>query len=239
MRRPICPIRPPRSPGTSRRRRRTSSPAAAGFSRRGRESQTPYFLTYKVKAPAKATYNFWVRKFWKHGPFKWRFDSAEWATCGKDVALNDDTYLRQFIGANWVYLGQVPLEAGEHTLRIEMLDKAGGGALDCFVLIDGPFTPPASSSRARSPARPCRLLRLEPDADPLSDACPSTCATEREAGRPERVRHPQGQRLRAGRGRACALLDGAGRLPVDMSPTWWTTGRAGWLSTASTWCAWA
>ncbi len=107
----------------------------------GPESQTPYFLTYNVQVPKTATYNFWVRKFWKHGPFRWRFDDGEWATCGRDVALMDDTYLRKFIGANWIYLSPVTLDAGKHTLRIEML---------------GPRAAAPSTASSWSTARSCR-----------------------------------------------------------------------------------
>src|SRR4051812_15251501 len=58
------------------------------------------FAKYKVTIPADGEYSFWVRKFWKHGPFKWRFGAAEWATCGPDVALADRTPLKKFVEAN-------------------------------------------------------------------------------------------------------------------------------------------
>jgi hypothetical protein len=42
----------------------------------------------------RGEYAFWVRKFWKHGPFRWRFDSmpaGEWRELGPNPALADDT----------------------------------------------------------------------------------------------------------------------------------------------------
>jgi len=157
----------------------------------GPESDTPYFVEYRVEVPEAATYNFWVRKFWRHGPFRWRFDEGEWAVCGRDIALHDETYLRKFIGANWVYLGQVSLTQGEHTLRVEMLGRTGGGCLDCFVVIDGPFVPRGKLK----PGEKSGLARTgyfawEPGADPLSDDCPIDLRhlNEAEAGQDGFVR---------------------------------------------------
>ena len=139
----------------------------------GPEAAGPYFITWKVSVPKDAGYGFWVRKFWKHGPFKWRFDQNPWQECGRGITLHDDTYLRKFIGANWVFLGQVKLTEGTHVLRVEMLDAKGGGALDCFVLIDGPFLPrgklkPGEKSGQSKPG----FFAWEPSGDPLSDTCP-------------------------------------------------------------------
>src|SRR5690606_35320611 len=39
------------------------------------------FARYRIEVPASGTYHFWVRKFWKHGPFRWRFDQADWRNC--------------------------------------------------------------------------------------------------------------------------------------------------------------
>lgn len=107
----------------------------------GPEANGPYHVTYDVQVDTRGEYSFWTRKFWKHGPFRWRFDDTAWATCGADCALADMVELRQYVCANWVYLGSVTLAAGRHALRIEMLDKKGGGAFDCFVLAAGAFSP--------------------------------------------------------------------------------------------------
>src|SRR5215212_755272 len=45
----------------------------------------PAFAEYAVEVPDGGTFSFWTRKFWKHGPFRWRFDQGEWQTCGSDV----------------------------------------------------------------------------------------------------------------------------------------------------------
>ncbi len=186
----------------------------------GPQSETPYFLTYNVQVPKKATYNFWVRKFWKHGPFRWRFDDAQWATCGRDVALMDDTYLRLHIGANWIYLGPVPLDAGKHTLRIELEGPTGGGAIDCFLLVDGPFMPrgklkPGEKSGQAMPG----YFAWEPDADPLSDACPIDLRylNEKQAGQSGFV-HRDGNSFALGDGQHVRFWMVQGDSLKDMPP---------------------
>ncbi len=140
---------------------------------RGAEGGGPYYITWKVPVPHAGQYNLWVRKFWRHGPFRWRFDDGEWRLCGRNVALHDDTYLRQFTGANWVFLGAVELKAGTHELRAEMIEPVGGGAIDCFALVDGPFMPrgklkPGQKSGLAMPGH----FAWEPDPDPLDEDCP-------------------------------------------------------------------
>jgi len=41
----------------------------------GRLGQPPLFARYEIKVTRAGNYAFWTRKFWKHGPFKWRFDN--------------------------------------------------------------------------------------------------------------------------------------------------------------------
>ncbi len=128
-------------------------------------------ITYEVKVPAAKTYNFYVRKFWKHGPFKWRFDNQPWKTCGRNIALLDSTFLQKHWGANWVALGQVKLTAGVHTLQVEMIENKG--CFDCWLLIDGPFSPrgklkPGEKTGKAHPG----YFAWEPDADPLTRDCP-------------------------------------------------------------------
>jgi hypothetical protein len=139
---------------------------------------------YKVTVPSSGIYNLWTRKFWKHGPFKWRFDKAkQWRNCGRDIALHDNTYLQKFIGTNWVYLGQVKLSKGTHEFEVTMTDK--GGAFDCFLLIKGSFIPrgklkPGEKSNASMPG----FFAWEPDTDPFSKDCPIDLRflNEKEAG---------------------------------------------------------
>lgn len=102
------------------------------------------YATYEVDVPADATYDLWVRKFWKHGPFRWRFGDAAWTTCGRDIALADSTYLRTHLGANWVYLGEATLRAGRTTYELRLLADVGESltaAFDAFVLTTEAFMP--------------------------------------------------------------------------------------------------
>ncbi|TVR50438.1 MAG: hypothetical protein EA425_09940 [Puniceicoccaceae bacterium] len=102
------------------------------------------FARYHVEVPEAGSYQFWTRKFWKHGPFRWRFGEDDWRICGPDIALHDSTFIRTHLGANWVYLGEVELEAGTHDFELRLLAQEGEGkasAFDAFLLIDGPFVP--------------------------------------------------------------------------------------------------
>jgi len=106
----------------------------------GKYTQTP-FLEYEVTIPQTGDYHFFVRKFWKHGPFRWRFDGQPWQEVPFEVGLLDSEELRTFIVANWVYAGQVRLTAGKHRLRIEQTNSEGAAAYDCFLLINHLWMP--------------------------------------------------------------------------------------------------
>lgn len=102
------------------------------------------FARYTVPVEAGGRFNLWCRKFWKHGPFRWRFDGAEWRTCSADIALADSVTIRTNLCANWVHLGGVDLGAGNHAFELELLAADGEtqtAAFDCFLLIPGPFEP--------------------------------------------------------------------------------------------------
>jgi len=110
----------------------------------GNRSGPEAFANYTVRVPKAGTWNLWCRKFWKHGPFRWRFGTGAWQTCGRDVALADNTYLRTHVGANWVFLGKVKLPAGEQTFELRLLAKEGESqtaCFDCFCLVPGAFLP--------------------------------------------------------------------------------------------------
>ncbi|MFM9995135.1 MAG: hypothetical protein ACKVU4_04970 [Phycisphaerales bacterium] len=139
------PSRNPFAPANDAERDVLSGGAWIGIDAERGGIDGPAFLDYALSVPDEGGYSLYARKFWKHGPFRWRFDNGggAWAECGRDVALLDEASLRKFIGANWVRLGRVELGAGEHTLRVELAPDAGAGAFDCFVLVrDGSlFTP--------------------------------------------------------------------------------------------------
>ena len=104
----------------------------------------PLFANYTVKVPEKEDYTFWVRKYWKHGPFRWRFDDQPWAECGLDVPLMNSMELRPDVSGQWACLGPVGLSAGKHTLHIELTAKPGQDVIagfDCFALAKGLFVP--------------------------------------------------------------------------------------------------
>lgn len=144
----------------------------------GKTGIAPPTASWKIQVPADGDYAFWVRKFWKHGPFKWRFDSmpaGEWRVCGPDAALADDTPLKKFVNANWVSLGSVNLPAGARTLEIELIFGKGpdwGAGFDCFVLARGPFTPNGKTKPGVKTGKADEgFFAFEPDADTFrSDA---------------------------------------------------------------------
>lgn len=99
------------------------------------------FLEYRVTVPQAGRYFFYSRKFWHHGPFRWRWDDQGWQEVGDRVYLMDEAPMRKFVVANWVGLGTVNLGAGEHTLRIELTRKDGAAAFDCFALTQTALQP--------------------------------------------------------------------------------------------------
>ena len=162
-----------RTPGNRTPEQREKLSGGAWMTPSGPVSDTPYFITYNVDVPEAGTYGFWVRKFWKHGPFKWRFGDGEWQTCGRDIALHDSTYLEKNWGANWVVLGEAALKAGSHKLQIEMLEEKGGGCFDCFLLIQGQFMPRGKLKPGEASGKAEEgCFAWEPPADPLRDDCP-------------------------------------------------------------------
>ena len=100
---------------------------------------TALYVEYDVTVRKRGAYDFYARKFWRHGPFRWRFDNQPWRSCGDNVALLDDVALAKFVNVNWVEVGSVDLPAGRHVLRIELDRGVNAVAFDCFLLIDGPF----------------------------------------------------------------------------------------------------
>jgi len=102
------------------------------------------YATYEIEVPEDGEYQLWVRKFWQHGPFKWRFDDSEWTEAGSDLALSDTTPLRKFLEANWVNLGNVNMDAGTHQFEVKLLAKEGEALVagfDAFVLTKEQFLP--------------------------------------------------------------------------------------------------
>jgi|GEM_PF-5314053 len=58
------------------------------------------FARYEITVPAAGQYSLWARKFWKHGPFRWRFGRGEWQVCGSEIGLANTAEIRQFLRRN-------------------------------------------------------------------------------------------------------------------------------------------
>jgi len=159
------------------------------------------FARYRVSVPADGQYNLWARKFWKHGPFRWRFDTQPWQTCGRDVGLADNVVIRKHLCVNWVYLGKVTLAKGRHEFELRLLAKPGEkqtACFDCFLLVPGPFTPrgklkPGQKSGLAAPG----FWALEPVPDAFGKAeLDLRDLNESEAGTSGFVRREKGQFVR-------------------------------------------
>lgn len=110
----------------------------------GDRSGSEAFAKYSVTVPEAGVYDFWVRKFWKHGPFRWRFGDDEWRIVGPDIALADSVTIATHLGANWVYAGEVELPAGELEFELRLLAEEGESetaCFDAFLLTTSPFIP--------------------------------------------------------------------------------------------------
>lgn len=135
------------------------------------EYKETLFLEYDVEVPRSGIYRFFVRKFYKHGPFRWRFDSGAWRECGREIALLDTVELRKHVCANWVSLGEVELAGGTRRLRVELTANKGAAAFDCFLLTTGPFTPSGKLKPGAKLARaPEGWFAFEPEPDPFTES---------------------------------------------------------------------
>ncbi|MFW6189163.1 MAG: hypothetical protein ACOC7T_01915 [Planctomycetota bacterium] len=128
---------------------------------------------YTIAVPRGGTYDFWVRKFWYYGSFRWRFDRGEWRRL-EDQVLKNSTNLRRLVRADWVRLGRVELEAGRHRFRFETTDDYrpdGPAAFDCFVLSLEPFEPRGKLKPDEEPDLdvPEDWFAFRPQRDPFSD----------------------------------------------------------------------
>jgi hypothetical protein len=106
----------------------------------GRLANEEYFAEYEIEVPQTAEYDLYVRKFWKHGPFRWRFDGGEWQTVPREFALLDTSSMRTHVSVSWVKMGKVSLEEGKHTMRVELVSDTNKAAcFDAFLLTLQPF----------------------------------------------------------------------------------------------------
>lgn len=191
----------------------------------GTAAAQPATAKWKVRVPSDGEWQLWARKFWKHGPFEWRFDSGAWSACGRDIGLADNVVLAPNICANWVALGPVSLKAGERTFEIRLTAKEGESAtacFDCFLLTRAPFSP-------RGKLKPGEKTGLaadgwwawEPDADPLGKEAllDLSFLNEKEAGAKGFVK-AKGNEFLLGDGRPVRFWG------VNCGPDVWQLGRA-------------
>ena len=97
------------------------------------------FMEFEVKVPAAGEWRFFVRKFWHHGPFRFRWNDGPWSEVQR-LTLLDKTPLNEHC-MNWMTPGKVTLNEGVNRLRLESLERYGAFAVDCFVLIRGAAVP--------------------------------------------------------------------------------------------------
>jgi len=104
------------------------------------------YADYTITVREGGKYGFYVRRFWLHGAFRWRFDDRPWVS----VEGLNQTVLDQEKTAKgpvtWVDLGYVELAPGEHKVRIEIVGESEYQfnkvfAFDCFALSNDGFTP--------------------------------------------------------------------------------------------------
>ncbi len=104
------------------------------------DSPEQRFLEWEaVSISEGGPYQVYVRKFWSHGPLRWRFNDQPWQNLTRaDTVLLDSVSIGGNV-ANWVHLGQVDLTPGNHRFRVEMLEATGASAIDCFIITNQPF----------------------------------------------------------------------------------------------------
>ncbi len=136
-------------------------------------AKAPPFARYAIEVPADGAYHFYARKFWSHGPFRWRFDEGAWQEAPSSLGLLDEQSMRKFTGANWVGLGQVELSAGKHTFTFEMVPDPKRdpgdfvGAYDAFILSPQPFLPRGKMKPGEKyGTTEAGWFAFEPDPDP-------------------------------------------------------------------------
>ncbi len=163
------------------------------------------FARYHIEVPEDGRYDFWVRKMWRHGPFRWRFNDGPWQVCGRDIALADSVTIRTHVPANWVHLGEVELEAGEVTFELELLAGEGQAltaGFDAFILTRDVFFPNAHLKPGERFGRAdAGRFSFEPGPDPFTDEALLDLRdlNEPEAGQHGPVRR-EGDRLVLGDG---------------------------------------
>ena len=100
------------------------------------------YASYTIDVPRDSWYRIFVRKFWQHGPFRYRFDEGEWVNVSHQPPILDSVTLSPNVPACWVEAGGQTLKAGKHTFRLELLKGkafqfSDNYGFDCFLLYNG------------------------------------------------------------------------------------------------------
>ena len=124
----------------------------------GTAGKTPPRVTYALHVTDAGPHRLWVRKFWRHGPFRWRIGGRQsggaWQTVGADAALVERTPIREHVEANWVFAGVAELAAGDTTLEVELLATKGEdfvAGFDCFWLTPTGAVPRGTTQAGAGP----------------------------------------------------------------------------------------
>ena len=142
---------------------------------------------WDFEMPASGEWHVYVRKFWKHGPFKWRVNGGEFQelTKKKTQLLDNMGLGREHQGINWVFLGRAEFKKGSNNLYIESLEDKGAFVIDCFCISKNPFEP----SGLKKPGEKLGLAdkgtwAFEPDYDSFEkeDALGLRSLNEKRAG---------------------------------------------------------
>ena len=155
-----------------------TTPAEAALLSNGRwlnvsEKSAQYRAAYTIDLAESAHYQFYTRKFWFHGDFRYRFNDDDWIEIRREnhpILLDNTTIKPPYVGANWVHLGEHYLAAGEHRFELQLLSIRGAAAFDSFILsnqIISPLglRPPGTKLNLRENNR----WSFEPDIDFFTD----------------------------------------------------------------------
>ena len=102
----------------------------------------PRFADYTIEVPFDSTYQFYIRKFWQHGPFRYRFDDKAWVNVDNQPPILESVTISPHVLASWLKAGSITLPKGTHTFRFETLvgkkyQFSDNYGFDCFLLYNG------------------------------------------------------------------------------------------------------
>ncbi len=178
-----------------------SDSLSGGLSLGSNKSSASTRLRYELELPQEGTWHFYVRKFWKHGPFRFRWNGGPWQELENQTLLDSVKLNKHSI--TWMPGGIHELPAGKLILDIEAQEKWGPFVLDCFVLSERSFTPlglrrPGEKLGKADPG----TWAFEPDPDPVDapDLLGLRAMNETRAGMHGRVRMDADGNFRRGDG---------------------------------------